>query len=158
MSSRGQNELQIGGNAFRIFEAQSTGTSGATEPDWPAVAELTVVDNEVTWVVSSDITYWVGTWHINKAAADGWLLKAGQLAGTYGLTIAGNQLQRNQAYDHALKQHQFYLRKAGLSSVRARRTRRVPSESSVLGPLPTDSRFDGYRPGTRYLDITDPGY
>jgi len=157
VATRGEHDIQLGGNAYAVFEAQDDGTSGADEPDWAAPGQNTV-DNDITWLTTYDITYWTGDWNINAAAAAGWLLKAGLLSGTYGLTIAGNQLQRNQAYDHAIKMHQMYIRKAGLSSVRQRRMPRLPGENSVLGPLPVDSRFDGYRGGTRYLDITDPEF
>jgi len=39
-------------NVYRIgflFQAQNSGTSGATEPVWPTIAGATVVDNGVTW-------------------------------------------------------------------------------------------------------------
>jgi hypothetical protein len=161
VADRGTHDLQLGGNSYAVFEAQDNGTSGAVEPTWPEQGQ-SVVDGAggttITWLTTDTITYWTGEYNVNKAAAAGWLLKAGLLSGTYGLTIAGNQLQRNQAYDHAIKQYLMYQRKAGLSSVRQRRTPRLPGENSVLGPLPTDSRFDGFRGGTRYLDITDPDF
>jgi hypothetical protein len=133
------------------------GTSGANEPAWGLAIDAQTVDNTITWIAIDQISYWVGNYNLNRAAANGWLMKAGMLSGNYGLTIAGNQLQRQQAYDHAINQYRYYIRKAGLQSVAQRRyNRQLGEQSSIFGPLPVDSKFMDYRPSHRYLDATDP--
>lgn len=63
-------------------------------------------------------TGWVETWDVNYAVAQGWLIKAGRLAGAYLFMSGGKMLARQQMYDHCIKQYRMYAMKAGISAVR----------------------------------------
>jgi hypothetical protein len=173
---RGQYELQLGGHIYYIYECATAGTSGANEPAWPDDGITgNIVDGTVRWntlqpsetLPMLNTTYWAGNYNLNYGAAKGWLYKAGELQGNYGLTIAGSQLQRNQAYTQAIQQYRYYMKKASISSAGLRRARHVPGDStSPLGPLPIDSKFggeyftvgDGDAPHIgRYIALTDGG-
>lgn len=63
------------------YAATTAGTSGASEPDWPAEIDETVADGSVVWTCV-EVAPWTPTYdggRLNSAAAEGWRLKAGKL-------------------------------------------------------------------------------
>ena len=144
---RGQYELQLGGLAQTVYITDAGGTSGATEPAYPT-GVATVNDGSVIWRVllaaetspQLNTSYWVGAYNLNYAAALGWQMKAGLVVGQYGLTIAGNQLQRDQVYTHCIKNYNMFMRRSNIGSISF-----AGSRPNLLpdSPLPLDFKFGG---------------
>jgi hypothetical protein len=55
---------------------------------------------------------WVPHYDLNRAASNGWILKAGKVATDYDITIEQRELHRSQMIENFLKLAQTYLRKA----------------------------------------------
>jgi hypothetical protein len=97
-----------------VWEAEGDGTSGDTEPVWPAPVVLgttTVVDNTITWKAMA-VTPWYGNWDLALAACEGWRRKAGKASSGYQFTDQGKSLNRNQIFEQCLKMSQQYAKKA----------------------------------------------
>lgn len=77
---------------------------------------------------------WVETYDVNYAVAQGWLVKAGRLADRYLFMDAGTMYSRQQYYDHCMKQHQKFLMRAGVQSVRL-----VPDERLNIDFIPNNA-------------------
>lgn len=72
------------------------------------------VDKNGLWPSDAD---WVGTYDVNYAVAQGWLVKAGRLAPRYLFMDAGKMFSRNQYYDHCLQLHRKFLMRSGVQAV-----------------------------------------
>jgi len=101
---------KVGDPEGRYFVAGDAGTSGATEPTWPA-AGATVVDNvgvsSITWTAYADA--WDNAFDLNRGASEGWLRKAGKVAARFDFSQAESQrFDRSQLHKHCIEQHRLY--------------------------------------------------
>jgi hypothetical protein len=89
------------------------GTSDATDPIWPDITGVRnsaqVSDGQVRWMDAGGT--WVPTWDLDLAAAHGWELKAGKVAGRFDFTTDGQTFRRGQLLDHARTMSKMYRRK-----------------------------------------------
>lgn len=91
----------------RVFRVSTAGTSGATtEPDWNAdpVPDGTAVLQEIT----AFTTAWSGTWDFNRAAAEGWRIKAGLVSNRHQFGSNQGNYNPEQLFDHCMKMVDHY--------------------------------------------------
>jgi len=62
----------------------------------------------------SDVDY-VPTWDLNGAAAQGWLNKSAKCSNRFAFSSDVNSFDRNQVFDHCMKMHERYARRAAQS-------------------------------------------
>lgn len=103
----------------RFWRALVAGTSGTSMPAFPALlysptTTAQVVDNEVVW--QDNGATWAPTYDLNKAAAEGWMIKAGKVAHKYDFSAGGQMFTRNQFQAHCLEMADRY-RKRGLGMI-----------------------------------------
>lgn len=53
-------------------------------------------------------TDWVGTWDLNAAAAEGWRMKAGKVAGDFSFSADGSSYQKADVLAHCLEMEAKY--------------------------------------------------
>lgn len=63
-------------------------------------------------------TGWEGSWNINYAISQAWLLKSTRLADRYLFMSGGKMLSRNQFYEHCMQLARKFASKAGIQSLR----------------------------------------
>lgn len=100
--------------ADRWWRCVTPGTSGTSQPDWPDRAGLppgagSIVDGDVTWVDAG--TVWTPTYDLNAAAAAGWRIKAGRLAGRYDFQTDGQTFRRAQLLAHCRLMERMFRRR-----------------------------------------------
>lgn len=61
---------------------------------------------------------WTGTFDVNYAIAQCWLLKATRLANRYLFMSGGKMFSRNQFYEHCMDLHRKFLSKADMKALR----------------------------------------
>jgi hypothetical protein len=77
---------------------------------------------------------WTPTWDPNAGAADGWMLKAGLVAGGYDFGEDGQNFSRSQVHAHCVAMAKHYRSRAGRSSFRS-----VTLVTPYSGPAVTTS-------------------
>lgn len=95
------------GTAWRVTLA---GTTAATEPVWPAAG--TIVDGTVTWSLADDIAVWDGTWDLNRAAAEGWRIKAGLVSNRHSFGSNQGNYNPEQLFEHCMRMAEHYGNKS----------------------------------------------
>jgi hypothetical protein len=60
---------------------------------------------------------WIPTYDFNRAAAEGWRLKAGRVAADFNITIEGRQLSRSDLVKQFLQMAKEYARRGGIIGV-----------------------------------------
>jgi hypothetical protein len=91
------------GRKYRIVELDGDGrTSGATEPNWPTGRDSRVTDGNITWEEAGNEPK--SLWNLDKAAYQGWLLKAGKVAPEFDYGDADHKMNAGQMHEHCLKQ------------------------------------------------------
>lgn len=101
----------------RYWQCVNAATSGGTQPDWPNQVGrppfvTTVIDDDLVWL---DVgTTWSPTYDLNAAAAEGWRLKAGRVAGRFDFTTDGQTFQRGQLLAHCRDMERTYRRRIAL--------------------------------------------
>lgn len=98
----------------RYWMCVTPGVTNTYEPTWPEMKWLapfvsTVLDDFVVWVYAG--TEYDPTWDLNAAAAEGWRIKAGKVAGRYNFTTDGQQFARAQMLAHCRQMEKMYRRK-----------------------------------------------
>jgi hypothetical protein len=98
----------------RYWMCVTPGRTYPTEPTWSDTKRLApfsigVLDNEVRWTYAG--TEWTPSWDINAAAAEGWRIKAGKVAGRYNFTTDGQQFARAQMIAHCRHMERMFRRK-----------------------------------------------
>lgn len=90
----------------RVFRVSTAGTAGAVEPNWDAIPVLdgTAVLQEITAFTS----VWVGTWDFNRAAAEGWRVKAGLVSNRHAFGSNQGNYNPEQLFDHCMKMVDHY--------------------------------------------------
>lgn len=112
----------------RWFRVWVPGVSGATEPQWPNLANRVVnrtrvSDGSVTW--EDNGTEWNPTWDLDRAAVEGWRRKAGKVAGRFRFATDGQTFDRQQLYAHCISQmHEYRRRAIGSTHTRSNRADR----------------------------------
>lgn len=91
-----------------VFVVTVAGTSGSDEPNWTDATEQPV-DGTVTWQLSTTVEQIV---QLNRAAAQGWRLKAGKCANRYAFKTDVTTLQRDQMFKQCLEMSKLYKRGA----------------------------------------------
>lgn len=91
------------GHSYTVTVA---GTSGETEPTWPAGQSGTVTDGE-----SDPLLVWqeagpdfANLYNVRQAAHQAWLVKAALVAPLFSTKESGNQYEQQQVYDHCVAQ------------------------------------------------------
>lgn len=54
---------------------------------------------------------WEPTWQLALGAVEGWMRKAGKLAGAYNVRVDGAQFDRGQMHEHCLRMADYYRRR-----------------------------------------------
>lgn len=106
------------------------GVGGTVEPAWPVVIGQVVVDGASTWSCVGAAP-WSPTYDIYYAVAQGWLLKAGRLAGHYNFMSGGKMFSREQFYNHCIALYRRYSAKSGVKSIRLGPHSPLSSSASV---------------------------
>ena len=107
-------ELNLNDHRYVVTEA---GTTGASEPTWPTADGDTVTDGTVTWQ-EAGTDYWVPTWDLNTAAAEGWRRKAAKVAGNFDFGADGQNFDRSQVLDNCERMARMYDRGAAFTANR----------------------------------------
>jgi hypothetical protein len=89
-----------------VYEVTTAGTSGATEPTFPAYRYGTLTDNTVTFkAVLPDPP---GLWNITRAVYEAWLLKAGKASEQHNFSEDGQSFSASDVIAHCLKMADRY--------------------------------------------------
>ena len=93
-----------------VYEVSVAGTSGTVQPPF---GDISLVDNSsVTWIVaSSDDAY-----NLNRAAAEGWRIKAGRVSNRYDIKDDVSGTSRSQQFKHCMEMYKSY-RRGGYGSI-----------------------------------------
>ena len=67
---------------------------------------------EHSWVVTDEDDVETVEYDVNRAAAEGWLLRANATAADYRIEVDGQKLERQQAWGHYLQMYRHYLSRA----------------------------------------------
>jgi hypothetical protein len=97
-----------------VYRVTTAGTSGVTEPVWPVeVGSVVTLDGvEYTEDNAAQTTgIWTGTWDFNRAAAEGWQIKAGMVTNRHAFGSNQGNYNPEQVYDHCMKMVEFYRQK-----------------------------------------------
>lgn len=124
------------------------GTSGLTSPTFTGTS---VVDNGVTWEPSGD-----PAWDLFGAAAEGWRLKAGKIAGGYDFAMEGASWSRSQAYEHAIQMAAMLSGRSIAPTTSSSRS--TGSIGQIVAKAPSHVAYGEF--GLTYDDMTgsDPRY
>lgn len=88
----------------------SDGAAGATEPEWPTDEGDTVTLDGVTYTEAGSAPY-VETWDFNAAAAVGWGIKAGKVAGDFDYSDDAGSYSRQQVFEMCKRQEETFRKK-----------------------------------------------
>ncbi len=117
------------GRRYRLIAFDGSGVkSGATEPTWPAPTSLStsfpvwgqvqpnpvtgwwrnaiVADGNITW--QEDGVDYDSLWDVQRAAFNGWMLKAGRAVCAIDIKTGQKGLAQSQIYEHCISQAQRY--------------------------------------------------
>jgi hypothetical protein len=97
-----------------------SGTSGGVAPDYASDHVGNYVDGTAEWVYSGT-TAWTPTYDFNRAAYEGWGLKAAKAASLIGFTSDGARMDRQQYMEHCERMQRKY---PILASAKSRRSPR----------------------------------
>jgi hypothetical protein len=95
--------MEIGMTPEQAADRLAMMTAANTAPELDAdlvrslVAEAARVDTDG---IGPRDPAWTPTYDLNRAAAEGWRLKAAMAAGQYSVTADGATFQRNQVFEH----------------------------------------------------------
>lgn len=93
----------------RAYKVTVAGTSGATEPTWPTVHGDTVTLDGVTYEdVTDDHAIWSGPWDFNRAAAEGWRIKAANVSNRHDFGSNQGNYNPSQVFEHCVKMAEYY--------------------------------------------------
>jgi hypothetical protein len=92
------------------------GDTNNIEPTWPTTIGDQVVDSKVTWQCTG-VTYWLGAFDLNYAAALAWEWKANNVAHMTQQNIDGQSFNPQALRPQFLEQARMYKRKRGIRSV-----------------------------------------
>lgn len=88
------------------------GTSGTTEPDWPLdVGDEVTLDGVTYMDISSYVSVWYGRWDFNRAAAEGWRVKAGMVSNRHDFGSNQGNYNPSQLFEHCNKMAEVYAAK-----------------------------------------------
>lgn len=97
-----------------VYIVTGAGTSGAGQPTFSTVPNSVVTDGSVTWREAGVIN----SVDLNRAAAQGWILKAGKVANRYNVDMDLHQrLERSKLFDQCMAMAKQYSRKTITSIV-----------------------------------------
>jgi hypothetical protein len=113
-----------------VYIVSVAGTA-VTEPDWPLEAQGTVTQDGVEYTEVTDfLTVWYGAWDLNRAAAEGWRIKAGLVSNRHDFANNSGNYNPAQVFDHCMKMADHYNSKQiaaiTLASGRWNGTGRIP--------------------------------
>ena len=103
-----------------VYIVSVSGTSGTDEPIWPIGQESETTADGVTYTeITGFVAVWYGEWDFNRAAAEGWRIKAGMVSNRH--TFGSNQGNYNpeQIFDHCMKMADYFAAKQTASVVLA---------------------------------------
>lgn len=104
--------IRQGTDPDRWWIAETTGVTGATEPEWPALTGLMCVgtsrllDGDVIWRDAGP--EWSPTWDLPAAAAEGWRRKAGKVAADVTVQTGDQTLRSEQLIANCLRMAAVY--------------------------------------------------
>lgn len=97
------------GRAYRVTVG---GNSGAVEPVWPTNVGDEVTVNGVTYRdISGLVSSWAPTHDLNKAAAEGWRIKAGLVSNRHSFGSNAGNYNPEQIHQHCLEMAALYAAK-----------------------------------------------
>lgn len=100
---------------YRFWQALTRGTSGSTT--FPALLGPLVGtpyhwrDGDILWLDAGPL--WIPSWSLNKAAAEGWRWKAGQLSEQFDFASDNQQFSARQQMGNCLNMAALYDKKTG---------------------------------------------
>lgn len=87
-----------------VYAATVAGTSGSSLPPFTNEHNDPVSDGSVTWeLADTEVAF-----NLNRAAAEGWRIKAGKVANRFDMKTEVNQTFRSQMYKHCMDMHKSY--------------------------------------------------
>lgn len=104
-------------NGHQYKVTASDGLSGATQPTWPTGAGATVTLDGVTYTENGTDGVWEGTWDLNRAAAEGWRIKAGLVSNRHDFGSNQGNYNPAQVFEHCMKMADYYASKS-ISSIK----------------------------------------
>lgn len=96
----------------RAYKVTVGGTSGATEPAWPVTDGGTVTLDGVTYEEGNGtLSVWAGDWDLNRAARDGWRIKAGMVTNRHAFGSNAGNYNPEQIFAHCNQMAEYYSSK-----------------------------------------------
>lgn len=90
-----------------VYYSALGGTTGPSEPsEWSA----STIDNTVTWTRYA-YAPWGGYYDLNRAAAEGWRIKAARASKRKNVSAFGQTNQRTTTYEHCMEMARVYTDK-----------------------------------------------
>lgn len=85
------------------------GTSGAVEPTWPKTAQSTVTLDGVTYQeITEFLAVWWGRWDLDRAASEGWRIKAGLVSNRHQFGSNQGNYNPEQIFEHCNQMAEMY--------------------------------------------------
>jgi hypothetical protein len=105
--SEGQAVVPITRDGF-VYEVVTAGTSGTVQPPFSDTPNESVTDGTVEWQFSTTEE----AYNLNRAASEGWRIKASKVANRYDMKNDVHTLARSQMFKHCMEMSKFFRRGA----------------------------------------------
>lgn len=94
-----------------VYIVSVAGTA-VTEPVWPTAAQGSVTQDGVEYTeVTSFLSVWYGRWDFNRAAAEGWRIKAGLVSNRHSFGSNQGNYNPEQVFEHCNQMAAMYAAK-----------------------------------------------
>lgn len=95
-----------------VYLVTDPGTSITTEPTWPLTDQGTVTVDGVQYTeITPFVTVWFGEWDFNRAASEGWRIKAGMVSNRHDFGSNQGNYNPSQVFEHCNKMADYFAAK-----------------------------------------------